>query len=509
MADIKNLTVLPRPRSAWQAMDAGFTLARAHYVPLIVLWLGLSAPVFILCAVVQLWLGWAYMFFVWWWFKPLYELPLVFFLSKAVFSERISLRAAWKSALSQFWTLLKTYLTLARFSTARSLTYSVVFLEKLPRKQRFGRIQTLCAVKTRHYLLMLNCLHIEYIMAYAIIAFVAGVFFSSAIADIDWEVFFQSLDSPVVQKWLVAASVTTLIAGALVAPFYVAGGFLIYINRRMQLEAWDIEHRFRNIKPGTGKTANAAGLLLVVFLLINPDPTVAQQSSGTLITPVVAKERVQAILADEEFGSTKTQRVPKLKNKNDREEDDEESIDFDWSFFESIADIVSSLSSGLKLILWIAVIVFLGLLLHTLNKFRRRPASPSALNRRNADADDAQSHPLTQDLPTDVVAAAERLLASGQRRQALSVLFRGALRSVMDEHDLKIASGATETDCQKSVAAVASPEQTNTFSKLLGVWQKEAYANQPQEEASIRTLITDWKNAFSARAKATSGTVST
>jgi len=109
MADIKNLTVLPRPRSAWQAMDAGFTLARAHYVPLIVLWLGLSAPVFILCAVVQLWLGWAYMFFVWWWFKPLYELPLVFFLSKAVFSERISLRAAWKSALSQFWTLLKTY----------------------------------------------------------------------------------------------------------------------------------------------------------------------------------------------------------------------------------------------------------------------------------------------------------------------------------------------------------------------------------------------------------------
>jgi hypothetical protein len=28
-------------------------------------------------------------------------------------------------------------------------------------------------------------------------------------------------------------------------PFYVAGGFALYLNRRAELEAWDIEQEFR------------------------------------------------------------------------------------------------------------------------------------------------------------------------------------------------------------------------------------------------------------------------
>jgi hypothetical protein len=28
-------------------------------------------------------------------------------------------------------------------------------------------------------------------------------------------------------------------------PFYVAAGFAMYLNRRVQLEAWDIEQEFR------------------------------------------------------------------------------------------------------------------------------------------------------------------------------------------------------------------------------------------------------------------------
>ena len=496
MADIRNLTVLPRPRSAWQAMDAGFTLARAHYVQLVTMWLGFSLPVFMVCFFVQLWLGWGYMLFIWWWFKPLYELPILFFLSKAVFSESLSVRQAWRLTLTHFWTLFKTYLTVARLSTSRALSYSVVFLEMLPRKQRSGRIQTLCAVKTRHYLLMLVCLHIEYILAYAIIAFVALVFFSSSVAEFQWGVFFQTMADPAVKKWVLTASVTTFIAGALVAPFYVAGGFLIYINRRMQLEAWDIEHRFRDIKPRAIKSI--ASMLMIGLLLGSSEPSIAEERAQSIMDRIEVVNALEEILADPEFGSTKSRTVPKFKDR-DRKETDENDSTLDLGFFEWLADAARSLAIGFKIVLWTAVAIFLGLLLYTLSKFRRNLSAPSALNRHHGGGEDAQSHPMTQDLPADIVATAERLLASGDRRQALSVLFRGALRSVMNEHELKIASGATETDCQKSIAAVASQQQTKTFTDLLDVWRNEAYANQPQSEASIRALIVDWKSAFPLR----------
>ena len=31
----------------------------------------------------------------------------------------------------------------------------------------------------------------------------------------------------------------------LLEPFYVAAGFAMYLNRRVELEAWDIEQEFR------------------------------------------------------------------------------------------------------------------------------------------------------------------------------------------------------------------------------------------------------------------------
>jgi hypothetical protein len=48
---------------------------------------------------------------------------------------------------------------------------------------------------------------------------------------------------------VVAAQVVATLAYALVVlfiePFYVAAGFGMYINRRAELEAWDIEQEFR------------------------------------------------------------------------------------------------------------------------------------------------------------------------------------------------------------------------------------------------------------------------
>ncbi len=483
-------------------MDAGFTLARAHYVKLVLLWLGFAAPVFAFCLFIQLWMGWSsvwsVMFFVWWWFKPLYELPQVMYLSKALFSEPVSLRAAWKMALSQFWLLFKTYLTLARLSTARSLTYSVVFLERLPRKQRAQRIQTLTMVPTRHYLLMMVCFHIEYILTYAIGVALVAIFAANMIDAIDWLEFFLEPDGEKYAAWFATLSVLALLVGGLVAPFYVTGGFLVYINRRMHLEAWDIEHRFRNITPRTKLTQTLALILVSTLLFSAPETSYAQeQRSQSIASMQEVTDALSDILAHEDFGTTKTRKIPTFN----RDDDDEyEESQFLKDMREWLSDATGPMAKFIKLLLWVIAVLFFLLLLHTIRRFRRPTLSTRTLTRgNNKDEAGAISHPLTQNLPDDIAGGAMQLLKKGDRRQALSVLFRGALRAVMNEYDMKINKGATESDCKVRVAEVASEQQVQTFYRLLGVWQQEAYANQPQQEQTIASLIQEWTQAFPAK----------
>ncbi len=491
MADVRNLAVLPRPRTAWQAMDAGFTLARMHFISLSVLWLCFAVPVFLLTAAIQYWLGWSLMIFFWWWLKPLYELPIHFYLSRALFSEPIAKKEALKLTFKHFWLLCKTYLTYARFSGKRSMSYGVVFLEKLPLKLRSARIETMTMVTTRHYLLMTVCLHIEVFLTYAVIAIVAYLFFPDIVSQFNWIRFLTSAETAEYDPYFIAASFSSVIAGALVAPFYVAAGFMIYINRRMHLEAWDIEHRFRNITPRTRSALT--GTLICLLCVLPGEKAMAEDRAQYLPSKPDVETSVIEVMSSDDFGVMKTRKVPKFNV--EKEEQQEEKLD--PSFIQWLTDITSSVAGALRILIWGAAILFVSLLIYTLFKFKRPTSKSShALQRGSRDKEGAKSHPLTQDLPHDIVATAQRFLQQGERRQALSVLFRGALRAIMTEYNLKITSGATESDCQASVSEVANANQTTTFSALMNLWQQEAYANQPQDEQQIKLLIDDWRDAF-------------
>ena len=47
-------------------------------------------------------------------------------------------------------------------------------------------------------------------------------------------------------SWVAGVSLACfVIAVAVVEPFFVGAGFAMYLNRRVELEAWDIEQEFR------------------------------------------------------------------------------------------------------------------------------------------------------------------------------------------------------------------------------------------------------------------------
>ena len=505
MAQIDKLQVLPRPRSAWQAMDAGFRLARAHYWTLLLLWLGVTLP--ILASALFLLQNYAQLaWWVWWWFKPLYELPLLVYLSHALFGETKSLHANWLGMKPHLWPLLKTYLTLYRLSPARSVTAAVVVLERLPRQQRRARVDTLTAVPTRGYMLMMVCWHAEMMLAYGLLGLIA-YFIPSLITDIDWLALLTGeADEP--RFFTEAITVVSAIGACLVAPFYVGGGFMLYINRRMQLEAWDIEHRFRAIqrkhKPNAGPGATtgpgpvaASALLLCCGLIVGTlalhSPSLqAQAFADGFPTQESVLEKIQQIHDEQIYAGTRITRVPQFKNDDDEQEDETDSLSLNsW-----IVGLLQGIADTLQWVLWIAAIIIIALLLLAVRRFIPSTLNPGKRRRPQTDMPSVAHHPLTTGLPADIPAAANASLQQKDSRAALSLLYRGAIRALMREHAIRIPSSATESDCLQLLATQASPTQSAAFTELVVHWQREAYAHDRLGEAAIASLIDRWPATF-------------
>jgi hypothetical protein len=65
-------------------------------------------------------------------------------------------------------------------------------------------------------------------------------------AELSWTALLSGAGMPKV----LALTVGYAAAVAFLEPFYVAAGFGMYLNRRVELEAWDIEQEFRRAFPG-------------------------------------------------------------------------------------------------------------------------------------------------------------------------------------------------------------------------------------------------------------------
>jgi hypothetical protein len=62
-------------------------------------------------------------------------------------------------------------------------------------------------------------------------------------AEVDLSALFVSDDLPLILG--IANTAAYALAVFFLEPFYVAAGFAMYLNRRAELEAWDIEQEFR------------------------------------------------------------------------------------------------------------------------------------------------------------------------------------------------------------------------------------------------------------------------
>jgi hypothetical protein len=429
-----------------------------------------------------------------WWLKPLYEPPLLFWMSRAMFDDRPDPRGLrddwWRIVGPQ----LIANLTWRRLSPNRSFYMPVAVLEGLHGKARQARLAVLGRRQQVGIWLTFVGVAIEIALEFSATVLIV-IMIPEELRWLDLSDVFlaQGRTEEVLQNF------SNLLAMSVIAPFYVAGGFGLYLTRRSQLEGWDIELGFRRLaarrrQTRGGMSAAAAVLLAVACLVHIPRDALAvgvpeRDQARTLITE---------ILAEDDFGEKRTETYWKYVGKKQNEEDDLEGWEWlvDWlvdvfsGFFKGIAQIGEAL-------LWAAVgLVLAGMIWWLL---RNRVWLPG-LSGRSGESPQAAVTLFGLDvrpesLPEDIAATARTLLEQGDPRGALSLLYRGLLAKFIEQGYPQIPDSATEGECLLCVRKTRSKRESDYFRALTEAWIRLAYGHLVPSREQVQQLCDNWQVA--------------
>lgn len=502
--ELERLELELRHRTPWEAADLGLPWLRRWRGPVYRAWFATFIP-FNLLLFLALWRWPLVAAMVAWWCKPLFDRVLLKVYAEAAFGQPPGLGAVWRSLPDLCRrTGLVGALTWGRGDMARSFHLPVHQLERQRGKAAKSRRKVL-GYKARGcaFWLTFLCSNFSACLQISIILLLELLWPSEAPAVFDWQALFHG-DSGLWESLL--SHLAWVFGESLVEPFYVAAGFALYLNRRNDLEGWDIELGFRQLArrvaaerrgQGLGRAAGLASLGLAGLLLAQypldghaAEPTAA---SGPEVPPSPAKQAIQAVLADPVFGH----KVEDWKWHR-RDEDDGASSRRDAPDLAWLHQIVEWIAEGIRLFGYVAAAVLaggFGVLL-----YRYRGMWPGrAPNTRRVPSTLFGLDVRPESLPEDIALAAGRLLDAGSVLPALSLLYRGALVALIHGHGVDFLPGDTEDDCRTRVRGRIDPGAEAYFAGLLAAWSLAAYAHATPPPAQLRALCADWPRHFAGR----------
>ena len=233
------LALVLRPRSMVEATDLGLRMVQAHGRDLWRTVWPVYATVLVLAVACSDLGPWAPSLVVFW-LKPWLDRSLLFVLSRAVFGQQTSFRDLWRTGRAVWLRGLLATLTVQRLSPWRAYTLPVTQLEGQRVWARSARRALILQGQRSHAALMQFAFaNIEAAMIFA--------FWSLAI----WLAPPGHREGALAMLTQQHDGLLMLIPYAaavlIVEPYFVGAGFAMYLNRRVQLEAWDIEQEFRHV----------------------------------------------------------------------------------------------------------------------------------------------------------------------------------------------------------------------------------------------------------------------
>jgi hypothetical protein len=470
---LTELAVALRRRTPWEAIDLGLGMMqrwrRAVYIPHLVVGGAITALALLLAwSLGRPWLA----LLVVWWMKPLYDRVVLHVLSRAVFGELPRPRAvlgAWREWLGNGLFLALVFRWWP--DLARSFNLPVRQLEGQSggagreRRGVLGR-------RARSYAVWLTivCMHFEWVL-YLMLGGLAEL--ALPVKATEHDSLADLLASG--EVWTYAGAAGYALAALLLEPFYVAAGFGLYLNRRTLLEGWDIEVALRRIAERHAAAA-AIALCSFVCLFLLPENSCAQENP---------RQAIKEVLKDKTFGY---ERDATRWQARDPAKPREAGKDPDLSWLPKLG---KALARVVEVLLWLAAGAAVAYALWFLARM---------LPRGDALAPEPYRPPpalfgmelAPETLPPDVAAAAAALARAGRLREALSLLYRGALSDLVHKRGVQLLPSHTEAE----VLSLSGQEIHSYLEDLVDAWRLCAYARRNPAAAEIERLARGYQVSF-------------
>ncbi len=550
---LESLTVELRPRSGWEAMELGSALVRRHAAAIWMPWLLLTVPIYaLLCAGAWSLGNVAFAWLAMWWLRPVFDRIPVYVLSRAVFGTVPTTADTLRAQAHWGWRTMLGHLTWRRFSPLRAVMLPIDLLEGGEPKLLGERRRIIGAGASGHAVqLTLMCVHFIAAVQLSLVLLLLLFVPTEKIPE-----FFDSTMELIAQRppeWVVLLLVISdFIAVTIIEPFYIGGGFGLYLNRRTQLEAWDVEIAFRRMRKRIDAGTLGALLLLTACW---PLAAAAQDTMPpTLQSQPPSDDAKKAPSKPADAPKTPEEAAAealKLKKdkKNDHTGNDEEDAapprELASIFGDSTAehrafgkaverayddkelrpkrrDTIWQRRDPLKAKqqgalpelgwfgdmvafvgeygLWLLFGVLVLIIAFTAKRWFpwllsiARPGEPEPA------PIDVQAAEHAEPLPPDIAASARRLWREGQPRRALALLYRASVEAMVARAGTHLPPGATEAECLRVARRMPEADDRTVFQQMVRVWQYAAYGQRLPEEADFETMLQTLVQRFGWRA---------
>jgi len=504
------LHFVPRPRRPMEALDLGLGLLQVHKAPVYgVFFLQMAILLALILPFTWRQPVWALLWL--WWLTPWLNRGTLHVLSRRVFGQEagvFTFLSQWRAVHRRG---LAASLLWRRLSAARSFLLPVWQLED----QGAGAYGSRSRLLLRQgggtaFLLGVLSLLLAALTLFGILGLLQMLVPRGLSLDL-WGALGKGFDRPWFAWTFTAFGVLAL---ALTEPFYAAAGFALYLNRRTELEGWDLEQAFRNL----AARLRSSGRVLLLFLALGaglwaqetplaaapPSPAQAEPKESKPLRPDdPARKVVEELEAqDPDLRQTRDQRVLRYRPTGheprwlralldalfgERKPSEPRPMNLNLNWWKPLALI-------LKIVL---VASLVGLLLYILVRFHAlRLGGGKAVEDYEAPGAVAGLDIRPESLPPDIPGEALIRFRMGDPRGALALLYRGALAVLVHGHRLEIPASATEGDCLRAAIPTLEESPAASFRRLTNTWIRMAYLGEIPPETLLLELCADWRMAF-------------
>jgi hypothetical protein len=236
----EQLQLALRPRPAYEAVDLGVAMTQRSGRSLRRAYLPLAALLTVACGT-TIEIHPMLPAFLLWWCLPWLDRALLHIYARQAFGDETGFNDAWQARRDAPWLATLQWLTIWRLSFWRAYSMPVGQLEGQTGSARRQRVKTI--LRTHRGAAMMMQAAFGWIWFFLMLGLVSLI---------PWMT--PGLRNLEALRWLADGGLlangldyaTQAIAMLSIEPFFVASGFAMYLNRRVELEAWDVEQDLRH-----------------------------------------------------------------------------------------------------------------------------------------------------------------------------------------------------------------------------------------------------------------------